>query len=144
MSKPQQRQSPLYKQRSWSPDSEREEVWLRRKGNYGLGRRRSKSVTDDDLEELKACIELGFGFGPNSPDLDPRLSDALPALGFYCTVNKQYSNSLSRSSSVSSIESDSDSGSTTSMFDPGKTLGATIFQPLDWIGWIGDVFFFLI
>jgi hypothetical protein len=60
-------------------------------------------VTDDDLEELKACIELGFGFGPDSSDLDPKLSDTLPALGFYCALNKQYSSCLSRSASTSSL-----------------------------------------
>uniref|UniRef100_A0A2P2NZN7 Membrane insertase YidC n=1 Tax=Rhizophora mucronata TaxID=61149 RepID=A0A2P2NZN7_RHIMU len=109
----------LYKQRSWSPDVDREEVWLRRKGNYSA-RRQGKSITDDDLDELKACIELGFGFGPDSPDLDPKLSDALPAMGFYCAVNKQYGNSLSRSASESSILSAGDDGSnSSSMFDAG-------------------------
>ncbi|CAN1278568.1 hypothetical protein LINPERPRIM_LOCUS16674 [Linum perenne] len=80
---------------SWSPETERDEVWRRRK-DENRSRRRNLSVTDDDLDELKACIELGFGFDPDSPDLDPRLSDALPALGFYCAVNKQYNHILSR------------------------------------------------
>ncbi|KAJ6985332.1 hypothetical protein D5086_018349 [Populus alba] len=93
----------LNKQLSWSPDMTREEIWLRRKGNSATRRRCSKSVTDDDLEELRACIELGFGFGPDSSDLDPKLSDTLPALGFYCALNKQYSSCLSRSASTSSL-----------------------------------------
>ncbi|KAF5745622.1 hypothetical protein HS088_TW07G01214 [Tripterygium wilfordii] len=98
---------PLYKQRSWTPDSERDEAWLRRKGNRPITPfSRSKSLTDEDLQELKGCIELGFGFGPDSTDLDPRLSDALPALGLYCAVNKQYNNGLTRSSSLSSMSSD--------------------------------------
>ncbi|KAJ8766657.1 hypothetical protein K2173_001177 [Erythroxylum novogranatense] len=109
---------PLYKQLSWSPDTEREETWLRLKGNSKTRRlRRVKSVTDEDLEELKACIELGFGFEPESPDLDPKLSDTFPALGFYCAVNKQYSNSLSRSSSASSLSSDG--SASCSIVDPG-------------------------
>lgn len=58
--------------------------------------RRTKSVTDDDLEELKACVELGFGF--NSPEVDPRLCETFPALGFYHAVNKQYNRTLSNSS----------------------------------------------
>ncbi|EEF43685.1 zinc finger CCHC domain-containing protein 10 [Ricinus communis] len=117
---------PLYKQMSWSPDTEREENWLRRKSKNS--NRRNKSVTADDLEELKGCIELGFGFGHEDNDLDPKLFDALPALGFYCAVNKHYSNSLSRSSSSSSILSDIDtaatssassSSSSSSIVDPG-------------------------
>ncbi|CAA6664961.1 unnamed protein product [Spirodela intermedia] len=71
---------PLFKQRSWSPDTDREEAWQRRKGLYknrrkeaaaagggGGGHRLSRSVTDEDLEELRGCIDLGFGFGLDSP-----------------------------------------------------------------------------
>nr|XP_009764651.1 PREDICTED: uncharacterized protein LOC104216327 [Nicotiana sylvestris] len=50
---------PLFKQKSWYPDMLREEAWLKRKGNYRTklaDRRRSKSVTDDDLEQLRACF----------------------------------------------------------------------------------------
>ncbi|KAG5061177.1 hypothetical protein AAZX31_01G172900 [Glycine max] len=104
--------SPLFKQRSWSPDAFRDEAWLRRKGNWK--NRRSKSVTDEDVDELKACIELGFGFD-SSPEveLDQRLSDTLPALGLYYAVNKRYNDSLvtktTPSSSSSSAASDCDS-----------------------------------
>ncbi|XP_009346254.2 uncharacterized protein LOC103937991 [Pyrus x bretschneideri] len=84
---------PLYKQISWSPDTIREETWQRRTSISGTRRLvRSKSVSGDDLEELKACIELGFGF--DLPDVDPKLSDTLPALEFYHDVNKQCSKSL--------------------------------------------------
>ncbi|KAL8151858.1 hypothetical protein V2J09_021666 [Rumex salicifolius] len=80
----------LLKQSTWSPDLYREEAWVRRKGRAN---RRSKSVTEEDLDELKACFELGFGF--DSPDLDPKLSDAFPAYGLYHAVNNQYSKSSS-------------------------------------------------
>ncbi|XP_019421664.1 PREDICTED: uncharacterized protein LOC109331550 isoform X2 [Lupinus angustifolius] len=103
----------LYKQRSWSPDANRDEAWLRRKGNWK--NRRSKSVTDEDVDELKACIELGFGF-ESSPEveLDQRLSDTLPALGLYYAVNKSYNESLapknaSATASFSPAVSDCDS-----------------------------------
>ncbi|XAR59447.1 hypothetical protein NMG60_11015289 [Bertholletia excelsa] len=87
----------LFKQHSWSPDIARDEAWSRRKDNHRRRlRRRCKSVTDDDLNELKACFELGFGFDPDSPKIDPKLSDAFPALHLYCAVNRQY---ISRSSS---------------------------------------------
>ncbi|XWS45275.1 hypothetical protein CRYUN_Cryun15aG0122600 [Craigia yunnanensis] len=111
---------PLYKQRSWSPDIFRDEAWLRRKGNSR--NRRSKSVTDEDLDELKACIELGFGF--DSPGVDQRLSDTLPALGLYYAVNKNYNETVSKSASSPSAASDCDSipspiGSPHAIFDPG-------------------------
>ncbi|KAL0799137.1 hypothetical protein Bca101_054312 [Brassica carinata] len=113
---------PLVKQHSWSPDADREEAWLRRKGKRQSDRLgRSKSVTDEDLKELRGCIELGFGFEPDSQDLDPRLNETLPALGLYCAVNKQYSSSrLSRTSSLSSIASEGDvSNSSTTIVDQG-------------------------
>nr|GMD84294.1 Membrane insertase YidC [Ipomoea batatas] len=104
---------PLLKHKSWSPDSHREEAWLRRKGNSGDRRERSKSVTDDDLDELRACIELGFGFDPDSPRLDPKLARTFPALELYCAVNRHYGGgSLSRSSSSTTLAStDSDTAS---------------------------------
>ncbi|XP_022133086.1 uncharacterized protein LOC111005768 [Momordica charantia] len=102
---PPPRPFPLYKLLSWSPDADREETWLRRKTQSKM--RRSKSVTDDDVDELKACIELGFGF--DSPEADPRLYDTFPALSLYHAVNKRYSDSLSNSvaSLCSSPASDS-------------------------------------
>ncbi|GMH24595.1 hypothetical protein Nepgr_026438 [Nepenthes gracilis] len=106
--------APLQKQKSWSPDANREEAWLRRKGR---GNRRCKSLTDEDVDELKACIELGFGF--DSPELDQRLSDTLPALGFYYAINKHYYDAVSKSSSVESDSSSSPISSPHTMFSPG-------------------------
>lgn len=68
-------------------------------------------------------MDLGFGF--DSPEIDPKLSDTFPALGFYHAVNKQYQRSLSRSSSVSSLvsvasDNDSDQCSSSSIYDPGE------------------------
>ncbi|GLU13566.1 hypothetical protein SLE2022_301950 [Rubroshorea leprosula] len=122
--KPQSRQpslmQPLYKQRSWSPDIFRDEAWLRRKGNSK--NRRSKSVTDEDLDELKACIELGFGFDSPKADRDQRLSDTLPALGLFYAVNKQYNDAVSKSTSslstVSDGETPSPMGSPPAIFGP--------------------------
>lgn len=98
---PPPRPPPLYSQRSWSPDVFRDEAWVRRKGNWKK-KRRSKSVTDDDVDELKGCIELGFGFGSTrETQADPRLSDTIPALGLYYVVNKNYNESLISKSTVS-------------------------------------------
>ncbi|CAM8932516.1 unnamed protein product [Rhodiola kirilowii] len=94
---------PLCKTRSWSPNMNREEAWLRRKGTQSkLSERRTRSVTDDDIEELKACIELGFGF--ESPEANRKLADTIPALELYYAVNKNYSRrrSISRSTSMCS------------------------------------------
>ncbi|XP_055805916.1 uncharacterized protein LOC129874627 isoform X1 [Solanum dulcamara] len=115
--------SPLYKQKSWSPDTFRDEAWQRRKGTHGSRRkRRSKSVTDDDLDEIKACIELGFGF--DSPEMDQRLSDAFPAYDLFYAVNKQYVDTISKAPSVSSVISDCEStippDSPHTIVDPGK------------------------
>uniref|UniRef100_A0A803PEW7 Uncharacterized protein n=1 Tax=Cannabis sativa TaxID=3483 RepID=A0A803PEW7_CANSA len=97
----------LHKQRSWSPDAYRDEAWLRRKKSNNRKKQRSKSVTDEDVDELKACIELGFGF--DSPEADhQRLSDTLPALA-------------STSSTASDCETPSPSGSPHTMFGPDDT-----------------------
>ncbi|OAY35422.1 uncharacterized protein LOC110627781 [Manihot esculenta] len=116
--------SPLYKQHSWSPDIYRDEAWLRRKGKSK--NRRSKSVTDEDLDELKACIELGFGF--DSPEVDQRLSDTLPALGLYYAVNKHYCDTISKS-----VTATTSSSSTASDCDSPSPLGSphTIYAPGD-------------
>ncbi|KAI3445979.1 hypothetical protein Pfo_002644 [Paulownia fortunei] len=109
---------PLYKQNSWSPDILRDEAWTNRRRNHRL--RRGRSVTDDDLDELRACFDLGFNF--DSPDLDPKLSSTFPALEFYYSVNRQYSNTLSRSSSASFSDclASSSVGSPRSIIDPGE------------------------
>ncbi|KAK7337916.1 hypothetical protein VNO77_18507 [Canavalia gladiata] len=44
------------------------------------------ALTDDDLKELKGCIELGFGF--NEED-GQTLCNTLPALDLYFAVNRQ-------------------------------------------------------
>ncbi|PNX72461.1 hypothetical protein L195_g028351, partial [Trifolium pratense] len=127
MSKPPNGPPPprrLYKHVSWSPDMLREEAWNRKKHDH-LSRSRSsshllsKSLSEDDLEELKACFELGFGF--DSPEFNPKLSHTIPALKLYHAVNKQYNKhslSMSRSSSSSSIVSDNDDANTTAIFNP--------------------------
>nr|XP_043634235.1 uncharacterized protein LOC122605367 [Erigeron canadensis] len=108
--------STIYTQKSWSPDLHRDEEWVKRKGRHNH-RRRTKSVTDEDIDELKACIELGFGF-EHSPKLDDRLSDTLPALGFYHAVNKQYFDTVSKSSSMPSSSSSSVSSYSYAVSEP--------------------------
>ncbi|PON73437.1 hypothetical protein TorRG33x02_249200 [Trema orientale] len=45
-------------------------------------------LTDDDLNELKGCIELGFGFNEEEGQ---RLCGTLPALDLYFAVNRSLS-----------------------------------------------------
>lgn len=108
----------LLKQNSWSPDILREEAWSNRRKNNKL--RRGRSVTDDDLEELRACFELGFQF--DSPDLDRKLYSTFPALELYSAVNRSY-DSLSRSSSATFSDFDNsascESPRSSSIVDPG-------------------------
>ncbi|CAL9223015.1 unnamed protein product [Arabidopsis halleri] len=128
----QQPPRPLMKQHSWSPDMNREEAWLRKKKKRPLDLLpRSKSVTNDDIEELKGCFELGFGFETESPDLNPRLSFTIPALDLYCAVHRQYSNHLSRTSSFASEHEVSNSSSSTIIVDKGddrKTMKQKLKQ----------------
>ncbi|EXB68672.1 hypothetical protein L484_024687 [Morus notabilis] len=57
---------------------------------------RTKSLTDDDLEELKGCVDLGFG--GFSYDEIPELKNTLPALELCYSMSQ--SSSLSDSSST--------------------------------------------
>lgn len=104
---------PLMKQQSLPPDVTREKAWLRKQKRQPSDRHhRSKScVTNEDIDELKGCFDLGFGFELVSLDFNPSLSKTIPALDLYCTVHRQYSNCLSRTSSLASESEVSNSNS---------------------------------
>lgn len=71
---------------------------------------RTKSLTDEDLDELKGCLDLGFGF---SYDEIPELCNTLPALELCYSMSQKYmddhqkspENSLAVSDSCSSVSS---------------------------------------
>ncbi|KAL5543247.1 hypothetical protein UlMin_010957 [Ulmus minor] len=48
---------------------------------------RTKSLTDEDLDELKGCLDLGFGF---SYDEIPELCNTLPALELCYSMSQKY------------------------------------------------------
>ncbi|XP_055819221.1 uncharacterized protein LOC129887981 [Solanum dulcamara] len=154
----------LFKHKSWSPDIQREEVWLKRRKKHFLrlaaerrslsllaaerrslslnaderrsmslsadehrslslnaadDRRRSMSgITNDDLDELRACFELGFGFDSDS-DLNPKLTKAFPALELYQAVNKLSRSSSSVSTVTSDCETPSSVETSVSIVEPG-------------------------
>ncbi|MQM15230.1 hypothetical protein Taro_048172 [Colocasia esculenta] len=56
-------------------------------GIEGGGVGRTKSLTDDDLEELKGCLDLGFGF---SYEEIPELCTTLPALELCYSMNQRF------------------------------------------------------
>lgn len=53
----------------------------------GEGMGRARSLTDDDLEELKGCVDLGFGF---SYDEIPELCGTLPALELCYSMRQRF------------------------------------------------------
>ncbi|KAK2459190.1 carboxylate clamp-TPR protein [Trifolium repens] len=48
---------------------------------------KTKSLTDDDLDDLKGCFDLGFGF---SYDEIPELCNTLPALELCCCYSSDW------------------------------------------------------
>ncbi|CAL0301812.1 unnamed protein product [Lupinus luteus] len=78
-------------------ETPRDIAWERRRRqiqNQECGRRNSihdcgnLTVTDEDMNELRGCIELGFGF---TEEDGQRLCNTLPALDLYFAVNRQLS-----------------------------------------------------
>lgn len=69
--------------------SRQNKAWERRRRQFlhQEQRRNDDDLTDEDLKELKGCIELGFGF--NAED-GQRLCTTIPALDLYFAVNRQF------------------------------------------------------
>ncbi|KAI3407763.1 uncharacterized protein J3R85_020771 [Psidium guajava] len=85
----------------------------------------SDDITDEDLNELKGCIDLGFGFKEEEGVQD--LCNTLPALDLYFAVNRQLSPSpvstpqSQGSSSLSLSMSSSSLGGGSSSFGSPKS-----------------------
>ncbi|GAA0141242.1 hypothetical protein LIER_35357 [Lithospermum erythrorhizon] len=80
----------LSKQLSFNNERPRDIAWKkRRRQKIHQEKKKNKSVdlTDEDLNELKGCIELGFGF---KEEEGQRLCNTLPALDLYFAVNRHY------------------------------------------------------
>jgi Protein of unknown function (DUF1685) len=56
-------------------------------GRSDGGVARTKSLTDDDLEDLKGCLDLGFGF--NYEEI-PELCNTLPALELCYSMSQRF------------------------------------------------------
>lgn len=101
---------------------------------------RTKSLTDDDLEELKGCLDLGFGF---SYDEIPELCNTLPALELCYSMNQKYldeqQKTVSPAAAAAAAESLSDTSSASGsspianwkISSPGKHFSPLMFQILN-------------
>ncbi|KAL8028764.1 hypothetical protein ABFX02_14G182000 [Erythranthe guttata] len=94
----------------------RDMAWERRRLQFLRQERRKNGInheaddlTDEDLNELKGCIELGFGF--NAED-GQRLCTTIPALDLYFAVNRQFATSPISSPASSGSAAPSLGGST--------------------------------
>lgn len=132
-------------------ETSRDVAWERRRRQFLLLQERRRNgimmsngegeheLTDEDLSELKGCIELGFGF--NEED-GQKLCGTLPALDLYFAVNRQLSlspvstpksrlstssSSAGRSSPFGSPRSDSD---TWKICSPGIHKALSIYVPI--------------
>ncbi|GKV12454.1 hypothetical protein SLEP1_g23595 [Rubroshorea leprosula] len=93
-------------------ETSRDIAWEKRRRQILQQERRKNGIidtedlTDEDLHELKGCIELGFGFKEEAAG--QQLCNTLPALDLYFAVNRQLSPSpvstpQSRASSLSPL-----------------------------------------
>lgn len=91
---------------------------------------RSKSLTHDDLEDLKGCLDLGFGF---SYDEIPELCNTLPALELCYSMSQKFlddkqNNNINRSPENSSLDdSPSPPIANWKISSPGKYLNSAIY-----------------
>ncbi|XP_058200691.1 uncharacterized protein LOC131315568 [Rhododendron vialii] len=69
---------------------------------------RTKSLTDEDLEELKGCLDLGFGF---SYEEIPELCNTLPALELCYSMNQRFLDEQQRSPESAEIDACSSASS---------------------------------
>ncbi|WCJ43868.1 hypothetical protein M5689_024577 [Euphorbia peplus] len=83
-----------------------------------------EDLTDEDLNELKGCIELGFGFNEEEGQ---RLCNTLPALDLYFAVNRQVSYSP-----VSSPHCHSQRISSASLGTRSSSFGSPTASESDW------------
>ncbi|KAI3445225.1 hypothetical protein Pfo_001890 [Paulownia fortunei] len=115
-------------------------AWERRRRQFLHQERRKNDsahetddLTDEDLNELKGCIELGFGF--NEED-GQRLCTTIPALDLYFAVNRKLSTSpISSPASSGSARSLGGSTSISSTLSPGArscSFGSPVSDSDSW------------
>lgn len=88
---------------------------------------RAKSLTDEDLDELKGCLDLGFGF---SYEEIPELCNTLPALELCYSMSQKFMDEHQKSPETSPAALDSCSSSSSPIANwkissPGAFLSIT-------------------
>ncbi|KAE8668854.1 Ankyrin repeat family protein [Hibiscus syriacus] len=68
----------------------RQQILRQERGRNGIFVANNNGLTDEDLCELRGCIELGFRF---DEEQGQKLCNTLPALDLYFAVNRQISSS---------------------------------------------------
>ncbi|TYJ11398.1 hypothetical protein E1A91_A11G273600v1 [Gossypium mustelinum] len=107
-------------------ETRREIAWERRRRQILRQERRKNGIienglTDEDLHELKGCIELGFGFNEEEGQ---KLTSTLPALDLYFAVNRQLS--------PSPVSTPHSRGSSLSLGDRSSSFGSPTSTESDW------------
>ncbi|KAK8328943.1 hypothetical protein V6Z11_A11G285400 [Gossypium hirsutum] len=107
-------------------ETRREIAWERRRHQILRQERRKNGIienglTDEDLHELKGCIELGFGFNEEEGQ---KLTSTLPALDLYFAVNRQLS--------PSPVSTPHSRGSSLSLGDRSSSFGSPTSTESDW------------
>jgi hypothetical protein len=75
-------------------------------------RSRTRSLTDEDMDELRGCIDLGFGFSNEQEDME--LCNTLPALELCYAITRQYNDVVTGRSSSSPISTSGRSSNSSS------------------------------
>ncbi|XP_073311329.1 uncharacterized protein [Primulina huaijiensis] len=105
----------------------RDMAWERRRRQFLCQERRRNGIneaddlTDEDLNELKGCIELGFGF--NEED-GQKLCNTIPALDLYFAVNRQFATSPIASPASSGSASGMSTTSSSSLGGHSSSFGS--------------------
>lgn len=98
---------------------------------------RTKSLTDDDLEELKGCVDLGFAF---CYDEIPELCNTLPALELCYLMSQKFMDEhhkVPENSPPESMDSVSSPIPSWKISSPGEPFDSILNLGIDWkIGFV--------
>eukprot|EP00262_Sarcandra_glabra_P021673 TRINITY_DN927_c1_g1_i1.p1 TRINITY_DN927_c1_g1~~TRINITY_DN927_c1_g1_i1.p1 ORF type:complete len:187 (+),score=25.99 TRINITY_DN927_c1_g1_i1:24-584(+) len=89
---------------------------------------RTKSLTDDDLDELKGCLDLGFGF---SYEEIPELCNTLPALELCYSMSQRFLDDQQQKSPEASTSAAMSSSETCSSTSASQIANWKISSPGD-------------
>jgi hypothetical protein len=104
-------------------------------------RSRTRSLTDEDMDELRGCIDLGFGFSNEQEDME--LCNTLPALELCYAITRQYNDVVTGRSSSSPISTsgrssnsisrsfDQTSSSSSSSLDRTSSSSSLLSSPME-------------